>query len=81
MGTTVFLDSGCFNYYGYKEKVMDTVYEALQSVISWLFPDWLLAQPITQILVYGVVTVILCMVLVYLVMLPFVLFRKFVKGK
>ncbi len=60
---------------------MDTVYEALQSVISWLFPDWLLAQPITQILVYGVVTVILCMVLVYLVMLPFVLFRKFVKGK
>lgn len=60
---------------------MESVYAVLENVVLWLFPEWLLAQPIGQIVVYGVIAVIICMVLVTLVMLPFTLFRHFVRGK
>lgn len=60
---------------------MESVYAVLENVVLWLFPEWLLAQPIGQIVVYGLIVVIISMVMVNLVMLPFMLFRHIVRGK
>lgn len=60
---------------------MENVYAVLENVVLWLFPEWLLAQPIGQIVVYGLIVVIISMVMVNLVMLPFMLFRHIVRGK